>query len=130
MDGWHKVKAGAFWTTDTEGRVQAIEEYTDTATADTFADLVWTRVFARAANLVPELVCVADGAHWRWRMVERHFPQATPIVDWFHASAYLVKIANAAYGENAPQAKTGLEPVKTAWYDGKWDTLIRAAAGC
>jgi len=125
-EGWHEMKAGAFWTTDDTGRAQAIEYYTDTATADTFADLVWARAFARAANLAPELVFIADGAHWIWRIVERHFPQATQIVDWFHASSYLVKIANTAYGEGSPQAKIWLEPVKTALFEGQLGTVIRA----
>lgn len=125
-DGWHEMKAGAFWTTDAAGRAQAIEYYTDTAPAETFADLVWTRAFARTANLAAELVFIADGAHWIWRIVERYFPKATQIVDWFHASAYLVKIANAAYGEASPQAKAWLEPVQTAVHDGHLGTVIRA----
>ncbi len=125
-DGWHEMKAGAFWTTDAEGRAQALEYYTDTATADTFADLVWAGAFARAANLAPELVFIADGAHWIWRIVERHFSQATQIVDWFHASSYLVKIANAAYGESTSQATVWLQSVTTALYDGKLGTVIRA----
>jgi hypothetical protein len=125
-DGWHEMKAGAFWTTDADGRAQTIEYYTDTASADTFADLVWARAFARHANLAKELVFIADGAHWIWRIVERHFPQAIQIVDWYHASSYLVKIANAAYGEGSPQAKAWLEGVKTALYNGQLGTVIQA----
>ena len=108
------------------GRAQAIEYYTDTATAGPFGDLVWARAFARAANLAPELVFIADGAHWIWHIVEQYFPQAIQIVDWFHASPYLVKIANAAYGESSPQAKAWLEPVKTALYEGQLGTVSRA----
>ncbi len=125
-DGWHEMKAGAFWSTDAQGRAQAIEYYTDTATADRFADLVWARAFARNANLAPQLVFIADGAHWIWRIVERHFPQAIQIVDWYHASSYLLKIANAAFGDGSPQAKAWLEPVKTALFEGQLGTVIRA----
>ncbi len=125
-DGWHEMKAGAFWTTDADGRAQALEYYTDTATAEPFADLVWARAFARNANLANELVFIADGARWIWRIVERHFPQAIQIVDWYHAHSYLVKIANAAYGDGSPQAKLWLEPATTALYNGHLGTVIRA----
>ncbi|MHB8752919.1 MAG: UPF0236 family transposase-like protein [Aggregatilineales bacterium] len=86
-DGWHEMKAGAFWTTAATGRAEAIEYYTDTATAEEFSRLVWARAFARGANLAHELVFIADGAHWIWRMVEKHFPTAVQIVDWYHASS-------------------------------------------
>lgn len=125
-DAWHEMKAGAFWTTNAKGQAQSIEYYTDTATAETFSDLVWARAFARAANLADELVFVADGAHWIWRIVNRHFADAIQIVDWFHASSYLLKIANAAFGDGSSQAKTWLEPVQTALYNGQLGTVIQA----
>ncbi len=118
-DGWHEMKAGAFWTTNAQGRAQAIEYYTDTAPAERFGDLVWARAFDRGANLASELVFIADGAHWIWRIVNAHFPNAIQIVDWFHTSSYLVKVANAAFGEGSSQATASLEPVKAALYDGR-----------
>lgn len=50
---------------------------------------------------------MADGAHWIWNSAETHFPQATQIVDWYHASAYIWTAASAIWGE------TGAE--RTAW---------------
>lgn len=125
-DGWHEMKAGAFWTTNAQGRAQAIEYYTDTVSAERFGDLVWARAFDRGANLASELVFIADGAHWIWRIVNAHFPNAIQVVDWFHASSYLVKIANAAFGEGSSQATAWLEPVKAALYDGRLGTVMRA----
>jgi hypothetical protein len=125
-DGWHEMKAGAFWTTTAKGHVRSIEYYTDTATAQTFSDLVWARAFDRAANLADELVFIADGAHWIWRTLNRHFPNAIQVVDWFHASSYLVKIANAAFGEGSSQANAWLEPVQSALYNGQLGSVIRA----
>jgi Uncharacterised protein family (UPF0236) len=125
-DGWHEMKAGAFWTTDPQGRTQNIEYYTDTACADEFSQLVWARAFARGANLARELVFIADGAHWIWRIVHTYFPHAIQIVDWYHASSYLVKIANTAFGEHAPAAKIWLEIVQTHLYEGRLGAVIRA----
>ena len=61
-----------------------------------------------------------------WRIVTQHFPKAIQMVDWFHASSYLVKIANVAFTEGSPQALAWLEPVKTALAEGQLGTVIRA----
>lgn len=120
------MKAGVFWTTDTDGRALPIEYYTDTAPAENFADLVWARAFARAANLAPELVFIADGVHWIWRIFERHFPQAIQIVDFYHASTYLAQVARVAFGEDTLAAATWLETHARLLHDGRLSTLIRA----
>jgi Uncharacterised protein family (UPF0236) len=125
-DGFHEMKAGAFWTTTEQGRTQTIEYYTDTATAETFSDLVWARAFARGANLADELVFIADGAHWIWRIVRKHFPHAIQIVDWYHARSYLVKIAHAAFGETTPQAKIWLDTTQTDLYEGRLSAVCAA----
>ena len=125
-DGFHEMKAGAFWTTNPQGRTQAIDYYIDTASAETFSDLVWARAFARDANLAHELVFIADGARWIWRIVTRHFPHAIQIVDWYHASSYLVKIAHSAFGETTPQAKNWLDTVQTNLYEGRLGSVILA----
>src|SRR5260221_10923156 len=91
----------------------------ETTPATEFSPLVWARAFARGANLAHQLVFIADGAHWIWRIVEAHFPNAIQIVDWYHASAYLVKIAHAAFGENTPQAKTWLDAQQSLLYEGR-----------
>jgi len=124
-DGWHEMKAGAFWTTDAHGRAQVIEYYTDTANAEVFSDLVWARAFGRGANLADELVFIADGAHWIWRIISRHFPNAVQIVDWYHASSYLLKIANAAFA-NPAQAKNWLDIIQSDLYEGRLGSVIRA----
>jgi hypothetical protein len=125
-EGWHEMKAGAFWSVSHKGQAQAIEYYTDTAPAEAFSDLVWARAVARRAHLADELVFIADGARWIWRIVNAHFPNAIQIVDWFHASSYLVKIAHAAFGDGTPHAAAWLEPVKAALYDGRLGSVIRA----
>jgi hypothetical protein len=125
-EGWHEMKAGAFWTTDGQGRARAIEYYVDTAAADEFSQLVWARAFSRGANLAVELVFIADGAHWIWPIVSQHFPTAIQIVDWYHACSYLAKIAHSAFGDNTPQAKTWLDNTQADLYEGRLGSVIRA----
>ena len=40
-DGWHEMKAGAWWTVDERTHAQDIHYYVDRVEAERFADLVW-----------------------------------------------------------------------------------------
>ena len=89
-----------------------------------FGELVWTTAWQRLADLHQEIVFVCDGATWIWKLIERYFPNATQIVDWYHASQYLPPIAEAAFGKDTPQAKTWLEQARQLLWDGLIDDLI------
>ena len=54
-----------------------------------------------------EVVVVGDGAAWLWTLAELHFPQATQILDWFHATEYVWSAASAIWGEGTAE--------RTAW---------------
>ena len=92
-DGWHEMKAGAWWTVDEQAHAQNIQYDVDTVEAERFADLVWaTGDMLNAAN-AEQLVFVTDGAEWIERIITTHFPQATHIIDWYHACEYLAPVA-------------------------------------
>ena len=128
-DGYHEMKAGAWWTTGTrrDGEVEAdqIQYYVDVLPAEDFADLVWATGFARHADQALELVFVADGAEWIWRIVSRLYPHAIQIVDWYHACTYLTAIAAAAFSDHA-QAQTWLAQQQTALWEGHLVTVFHA----
>lgn len=65
-----------------------------------------------------ELVAVlGDGAEWIWQLAAEHFPHATQIVDWFHASERVWALGRALFGE-------GREPT-TAWVEGQLGRLAQ-----
>lgn len=128
-DGWHEMKAGAWWTskTNSKGEVKAenICYYTDLRSASEFADLVWATGFEQKADQAIELVCVADGADWIWRIIQQHYPQAVQIVDWYHACEYIAPVAKAVYQDKQRQ-KAWITQVQTALWEGKLDVVIAA----
>jgi hypothetical protein len=71
------------------------------------------------------LVFVCDGAQWIWKLVERHFPGAVQIVDWYHASQYLTPIAEAAWKEQDPNRQAWLEQARTRLWNGQIADLIQ-----
>jgi predicted transposase YbfD/YdcC len=66
------------------------------------------------------------GAAWIWNLVERNFPQAVQIVDWYHAVEYLTPIAEAVYGAECPEGKQWLEGMHTDLWEGRVEQVISA----
>jgi Uncharacterised protein family (UPF0236) len=58
------------------------------------------------AGLIPEetvrLCVVGDGADWIWKHVQALFPDACQVLDYYHCSEYLYKMAYTQYGQTLP----------------------------
>jgi hypothetical protein len=78
-------------------RAKGLRYYGTIAEAAQFGQLLWARGCQVRADLAQELVFVCDGAVWIWNLVERYYPQAVQIVDWYHASEHLEKVASLAF---------------------------------
>ncbi len=73
----------------------------------------------RRGAATAELVVVGDGAHWLWELAALHFPQATQILDWFHATEYVWKAATTIWGETHPDRSRWAEQQLQALWDGR-----------
>jgi hypothetical protein len=61
--------------------------------AATFADLVKAEGTRRGADHVRQFTIIGDGAAWIWNIATSKFPEATQIVDLFHAREHLHDLA-------------------------------------
>jgi len=59
------------------------------APADQFATLVAAEARRRGADDIRQLVVLGDGAPWIWNLATAILPEATPIVDIYHAREHL-----------------------------------------
>lgn len=135
LDGeWRELKCGCWYEVDVQRQSQTIGEtgalrantisyYCDIAPASAFRDLVWTTGYQRLADRAKEIVFVADGAAWIWKLVSYHFPQAVQIVDWYHAAEYLTHIAEALFEESERQHDWLQEP-RTHLWEGEIEQVI------
>jgi hypothetical protein len=105
-------------------QAQEITYHCDIEPTDQFANLFWATACQRKADLYEELVFVCDGAAWIWKLIERHFPRAVQIVDWYHASQYLTPIAEAVHGKDTPEYFAWLEHTRALLWEGQIDVLI------
>ncbi len=63
------------------------------APAAEFATLVHAEARRRDADHIRQLVVLGDGAHWIWNLATTIVPEATPIVDLYHAREHLHDLA-------------------------------------
>jgi hypothetical protein len=74
----------------------------------------------RGAEGAGAIAVLGDGAAWIWTLAAEHFPTATGIVDWSHASERVGDLARALHGEGTPEA--------AAWADGPLGRLAASEA--
>lgn len=76
----------------------------------------------KEAGLIPaekvRLCVVSDGAEWIWKHVQALFPHASQVLDYYHCSEYLHRMAKAQYGTSL-QAQQWVEATLTRLYMGK-----------
>jgi len=106
-------------------RAKDQQYYGDIQEVDDFEPLFWATGCRAKADLAQELVFLADGAKWIWRLVETHFPNAIQIVDWYHAEERLKKVSKDAF-PNGEKRHTWLEDTRTALWWGNTAFVIRA----
>ncbi len=63
------------------------------APAAGFGTLMAAEARRRGAGHVRQLTILGDGAAWIWNLAARHFPEATQIVDLYHAREHLHELA-------------------------------------
>jgi hypothetical protein len=99
--------------------------YCDIQEAGQFGRLLWASGVHHQVDAYQEIVFVSDGAVWIWNLVEKYFPNAVQIVDWYHASEYLTPIAEAAFGANTPSANEWLTQARTELWEGRIQDVIQ-----
>lgn len=76
----------------------------------------------KEAGLIPEdkirLCVIADGAHWVWKQVQAMFPSAVQILDYYHCSEHLHRVAALQFAHHPEH--------QTEWVEA---TLARLFAG-
>lgn len=59
----------------------------------------------RGLSHAKKIVCLGDGAAWIWNNFELTFPNAIQILDFYHASEYVMKMAGQIHPEDEEKAK-------------------------
>jgi hypothetical protein len=132
--GWSEIKVGCCYQTymrvdrkrpeRLEIRAHSASYVSALAEAREFGWRLWEEALRRGVLSTEEVVVLGDGAHWIWNIAERHFPRATQIVDWYHASEYIWNAASAIWGEaSAKRAEWAHTQLDLLW-ESKVDEVL------
>jgi hypothetical protein len=115
---WREVKTMVVGEIETEWEEEKEEKQVKTRNISYFSHSCRIREFERLALAelqrrgvfnAEEVVTVNDGADWTQSFADYHFPQATRVLDFRHATDYLVTAGQAALGEGTAPFKSWLE---------------------
>lgn len=91
-DGWHEVKVAVCWgrvgDAELPARYLTVQGHWEDLVAH-IGDLARRQGLRRATRVV----CLADGAPAIWKLLERLFPQAQFLLDWYHVQEHLAAVA-------------------------------------
>jgi hypothetical protein len=96
------------------------------ATRSPFAQRVWREATRRRFCQASRTVVLGDGALWIWNIADDQFPDATQIVDRYHAKQYLSDLGKTLYGLTTPRAAPWAERRKEELDTGRFQALLRA----
>ena len=128
-DDWHETRVGAIYDAqpDDQGRDEP-QRTTTVACAwqdlETFGQRLYQEAARRGVGHAREVVVVADGAPWIWNQAAEHFPHATPILDFYHASERLHHVGRAVYGDGTKAARQWAERNVIRLSAGDWKALL------
>src|SRR5918993_2436043 len=120
---WYEAKGFRFYLWD-DDRIVHLLSWHQVQSED---DLGKALKQLKDAGLIPEetvrLCVIGDGADWIWKHVQTLFPDACQVLDYFHCSQYLHRVACAQYGHTL-QALEWVEATLTRLYHGQVGAVL------
>jgi len=69
-------------------------------TCEEFENRIYAEALRRGLSWAEQVIVLSDGAVWIREIVEKYFPNAITILDFYHASEYLGELAKTVYNKN------------------------------
>lgn len=128
-EGWKEVKCAAlFWArpghADQPPQREATTYLGELTDAEQFGAAVERALDHLQAERAARRVMLGDGAPWIWNQAELRLPDATQVVDWYHATEHLGQVARAGFGEAAPEVRPWVEISECELWDGQVEAVL------
>jgi len=81
-------------------------------------------VASRIAQHDLRIGLLGDGADWLWKHMVACFPKGRQILDYYHCSEHIHKVARLQYGEKSPKCLQWVESTMTRLFYGEVDSVI------
>ena len=80
---------------------------------DALREQLWAEASRRGLGRANEVLIVADGAVWIWKLASDRFPAARQRVDFYHVSEHLWAVARTLHPDDEAAARAWVEPLLT-----------------
>lgn len=121
---WREVKGFRFYLVDGQRIVHLISWHqvqTDEELADALRQV-------KDAGLIPQegvrLCVVADGAKWIWKHVKALFPSAVQVLDYYHCSEHLFKMASVQFSDHPEKQTEWIETTISRLFCGELHAVL------
>jgi len=125
-DKWNECRVGVIFETSPEEnrRPKNIQYVSGIEHIDDFGKRLFAQAYLRGCTTAKEVIFLGDGAKVNWSLAEMHFPNATHIVDFYHASEHIYEARLLKWDEENIEGKNWAEKQKKRLKTGKWDAFI------
>lgn len=131
QQGYKEAKVGViFWSKDHQkikgkrGKIRHREYIATLKSRTEFRNRVSLLYHQIAAQKPEKTVVIGDGAHWIWAMAQEQFPGSKEILDFFHLSEYVWKVAKLAYPKDKQKQSDWVNIQQNLLKQSKWKTVI------
>lgn len=132
QQGYKEAKVGViFWSKDHQkikgkrGKIRHREYIATLKSRTEFRNRVSLLYHQIAAPKPKKTVVIGDGAHWIWEMAQEQFPDSIEILDFFHLSEYVWKVAKLAYPKNEQKQSDWVHIQQSLLHKSRWKTVIQ-----
>lgn len=78
---------------------------------DALANQLFAEAVRQGMLIAEDVLVIADGGVWIWKIADERFPWAKKRLDFFHASEHLWEVARELHGAGTAEAKAWVEPL-------------------
>jgi hypothetical protein len=104
IGGWRETKIGVVFEDGSDGRSAPKRYVSHLGGSEEFGDAWYSQALLAGLHNAKRVVVLGDGAAWIWKQADLNFVGATQILDFWHASERLWRVARAAYADVGEQA--------------------------
>jgi hypothetical protein len=104
-DDWREIRVGRVIADDEQGNRKRQRTFARFLSTESFGQHLFVQAHAAGYGKAKRRAFLGDGAHWLWELASLHFPEAVPVLDWFHLSENVHAAADAVFGEATEAAK-------------------------
>jgi hypothetical protein len=116
---WREIRVGRVRALDAEKKAVAEKMFARFLSLEEFGRQLFLEAYHAGYGQASQRVFLGDGAHWLWELAALHFPEAVPVLDWYHLSENIHQAAHEVFGAGTAEGQAwAKERLSELWEGG------------